>query len=734
MKCRRVIAVGWCGPKRDETGWYQSRGLLILLLAMGMLFSPLVWRPDEVLVGQHRDGQNDLLAYAALRLPPVQHVLQHGVLPFWQEEMLCGEPILGSPQTAYWYPANWLLLVWPQPAMLGWLLVLHHLWLGWGTTWLARRLGLRLGADVLAGVFAAGAPFFLVQTAEGHLTQVAVTSWIPWILLAWLRFLRHPTSRWPVLSLAIALSLLAGHIQEIFYLCVLLAGWGITVVIQVGMRHQPERLRGLILGGALAALAAIGLAAIDLLPVFDYARHSVRTEGLSTAEASLGSLGLPSLVQLVAPFWWGGPDDYRGPGRFYWETLCYFGVTPLFLTLVGLCAGGRRRHWRVFVLLWVLSASFAFGQGNPIYEFCQRCLPGFSLFRVPGRSLFLVSILGALLAGLGAQTILRCFRSLPRTAPRTAMALLLVAGLVELTWFAQQVLATVPSTAIVRNEHPVIDWLREHPSDGRVLVPQEFLNDAEARLKGVRKLQGYDPVPLLAHARLFAALTETAPEEALLGFNPLDADQLNETVLSFAGVEWLITPPRKQPIRSTAWSRVAQLSLPRLTGRDHHQRLARVEIYQFANPLPAAYVIGSAKLYDPTSRIEDQLRHLKPREEVLLTQDLLPAGVRAHFTPIPRESSRPGHVSLQATLDAPGYLILRDTYLPGWHARVNGVATPVLLANGSFQAIPLLAGNHRVELRYRPRGFQTGALLAGLSLAIILGKCLSDRVQRSTAG
>jgi len=61
---------------------------------------------------------------------------------------------------------------------------------------------------------------------------------------------------------------------------------------------------------------------------------------------------------------------------------------------------------------------------------------------------------------------------------------------------------------------------------------------------------------------------------------------------------------------------------------------------------------------------------------------------------------------------APGYLVLTDTFYPGWRAYVDGVETPIYQANYLFRAVPLNAGDHEVRFVYRPKSFAVGAALS----------------------
>ncbi len=69
----------------------------------------------------------------------------------------------------------------------------------------------------------------------------------------------------------------------------------------------------------------------------------------------------------------------------------------------------------------------------------------------------------------------------------------------------------------------------------------------------------------------------------------------------------------------------------------------------------------------------------------------------------------PEEISIIVSADAPGYLVLFDTFYPGWEATVDGQPTPILRANLMFRAVSVMPGEHRVEFRYQPISLRIGA-------------------------
>jgi len=67
------------------------------------------------------------------------------------------------------------------------------------------------------------------------------------------------------------------------------------------------------------------------------------------------------------------------------------------------------------------------------------------------------------------------------------------------------------------------------------------------------------------------------------------------------------------------------------------------------------------------------------------------------------------------------YLVLTDTYYPGWEATIDGNNSPVLRCNYAMRAIALPPGKHRISFVFQPMSFRIGAWISLFSLFLILG-------------
>jgi hypothetical protein len=167
-------------------------------------------------------------------------------------------------------------------------------------------------------------------------------------------------------------------------------------------------------------------------------------------------------------------------------------------------------------------------------------------------------------------------------------------------------------------------------------------------------------------------------------------------------------------------------------GGDRRTLLYSCEVLELETYLPRAYVVGQARPCADFGQFVAAWPSMNPREAVSLARDVLPAGPRSGFVPATIVTESAQRLEVEASLEAPGYLVLSDLWFPGWSASVNGATPiPVLQANGVFRAVPLPAGDHRIEFHYVPRGLYAGALMSAVTLLILAWPLVISAGRRS---
>jgi uncharacterized membrane protein YfhO len=78
---------------------------------------------------------------------------------------------------------------------------------------------------------------------------------------------------------------------------------------------------------------------------------------------------------------------------------------------------------------------------------------------------------------------------------------------------------------------------------------------------------------------------------------------------------------------------------------------------------------------------------------------------------------------MHTSTDGDAWLVLSDTYYPGWKAFVDGQQTPLLRGDVLFRAVPIPAGEHDVQLHFEPASVKVGLAISLVVLGSLLG-CL----------
>ncbi len=165
------------------------------------------------------------------------------------------------------------------------------------------------------------------------------------------------------------------------------------------------------------------------------------------------------------------------------------------------------------------------------------------------------------------------------------------------------------------------------------------------------------------------------------------------------------------------------ISLAHLIGKSDQQLVYRtneVAIFENADALPRAFIVHRAEIVGDDAVLQRMRQpDFDPRAQIFLAD-----GAAAMNGGAPRADERAQIVAyqnervvLEVHASAEGYVVLTDTWFPGWIARVDGIETPIARADYIFRAVRVSAGAHRIEFEYQPVSLVVGA---GVSVAGLL--------------
>lgn len=89
----------------------------------------------------------------------------------------------------------------------------------------------------------------------------------------------------------------------------------------------------------------------------------------------------------------------------------------------------------------------------------------------------------------------------------------------------------------------------------------------------------------------------------------------------------------------------------------------------------------------------------------------------------------PQHIELSVTTPSASYVVLTDTYFPGWYAFVDGKQTEIFRAYYTFRAVAVAAGSHTIRYVYDPFSFRFGIVVSAVGIIGLLAVFLWQRNQ-----
>jgi hypothetical protein len=692
--------------------------------------------------------------------------LRTGHLPLWNPHVYAGAPYFGSFQPALAYPPNWLGLVLPTVVAINVGIALHFFLGGlWTYLWTSRRR-LHPAACTLAGLVFMFCGAHFLQLYRGHLPTLRTVIWAPLILLAVDGVVETVALKWILLGMvAVALQVLAGHIQQTFYTALVVGCYASLCWLR-----SAQRLRA---AAGLAAIYAGGaaLTAVQLLTGLDAVSESAHRR-LSYAIAASFAFPPENLLTLVLPGVFGDMVSEPYWGRWTLSEMSLFiGCAPFLLALYAVIAGTRERKRFSFVLTLVVLV-LAFGYYTPLFRLLYEYAPWFGSFRGTKRFTVLAALFLAMLAAVGFDLLLRA------RPPARWPGIVAVIAAVVLLAVGAGVLASARSGAAglwarglasidLRN-----DAFRYYPVDrggsfalraGIHAARSMFIASATFLVLGClwvgarrRRSLAYaiailGCVELLVYARYTRPSFDAAKQLRA-------ADRVGIFTRAIGGDARVLSDMPYLAMSAGAYDvwgddpmvlmRYAEfIAFTQNRSPDDAGFLALRRISPLLGMLRLRYLlrVDDARIQAtrtnlnemPRARLVSQWRVIADRGQRLAAMadpDFDPRDtvlLEAEPDPPPAGAGDRGSVSLtdlssdvieiRAELPEPAILVISDNYSAGWKATALAEspqrAYTVMPANHTLRAIPLAAGAHHLRLEYRPRAFVVGLWITTVSVA-----------------
>lgn len=701
----------------------------------------------------------------------VGELVKEGELPLWNPYMFGGYPLFANVQVGSLFPTMifyllfsshiaWTLQVMSQPLLAAFFMYL-----------LLRHLSLRKLPSIFGGIVYGfgGSTILWIQWN----TQATTSIFLPILILLEDKYLITKKIKWGViLSIFSCLQLLAGYLPVIPFTFLAMTLWFLF------------RSKSFLSNLKILFFIALGisLSAIFLLPVAELIKISQRT--VEVLDRDVPFFAPENLINLIAPDFFGNPatGNFWGRGDNMDMTI-YTGVVTLIFSLLAFrkFLGKSQINFAVCLILLTLiiiipnpvsiflyklglwgGPSITMNRANFLINFSLAILGsfGFSLITKDSKLslkpiVVVISISLGVLIGLMISrfTLLQTINSsnFPTADIDTLLEtinislrnlilpfLVILANLL-LFFFVNRInkvrsfgqllfilllifelfrfglkFNTFSDADLLYPETPISKFLKQYPTDRFIAETDVFPANMWVPFK-LSSIQGYDGIYPLNIAFLLAAVDLEQIPKPRWGI----VQNFNSKILDVTNTRFLVAVKRDNQGKVSSNGEFSFAKSPKFEKVFEDRGVA---ILKNTSSLPRAYITKQViKASDDetlkllkeenfpieTSSISDEFEYSNKLSENLKAD--------AIYTPITNS-----HVLIKTTSNLDAYLVVLDTFFPGWEAKIDGKATPIYRTNYSFKGMMLPKGNHIVELIYNPDSIKYGAIISVLSLIMIV--------------
>jgi len=746
----------------EPTDW-QCIGLLGILV--GIFFAPF-------LVGRAFLWEDFVYQWYPFRQFAAS-TLARGELPLWNPYTFNGMPFLAEIQTEVFYLPMTLLTLFVRDGHLDvfWLQMVNilHYWLaGAGMFFLSRSYQLRRIPSLFAGIAYAFSGFLVLHAI--HQVILVVVAWFPLILWMVRRAIASPRWYW-VFATGVVLghSFFGGSPQMslffyFFLLCYvlfeILSGYGFR-----GVFSRPA-LRVAARSAAIVAIS-MGIALVQFLPTQELSSLSQRAQ-ITFEKAAEGGLAWQQVLTLLSPKLFGFANvhgsEYWGPGAYwyYWETCIYIGLLPLLLALLAIWTLKGNRAVLFFGGVALFALLFSLGANFFVHPAFFHYVPGFAAFRNPARMGIFIALAASLLSAFALHHLGE--RNAARSTTMNRRPLFIISAVAAVILLLILAGALDGLLGVPPDMHARAQLQRAAGASIVMLFVAAGTIWLMISRKGAPHWLGLLACAFLfVDAYLFSADHNTSPD------NPADHFRRAERITSFIKQQQGIFRVNIRNPHGLMMDR-NQGMVDRIYTMEGYTPLVLQRVHPPTDNPETMFDLLNVRFITVTDTIKRQLM-MQERPRVLsrahMVYDVRPTHSETElvaalkdpgFDPstialieedLPRsiaapDSLRPAwntaitamhdnSIQLTVTTERDGFLVLSETFYPGWNAYVDGNPTRVYRTDFSLRGIVVPAGEHSVVFRFESASFKCGLWVSLATLALcIAGWSVSWQRSRSS--
>ncbi|HTS17368.1 MAG TPA: hypothetical protein VMP11_07340 [Verrucomicrobiae bacterium] len=707
---------------------------MTVIVTLALVGYGYLWSPGRTLFSPFSDF---VAEHAATKQVLYDSIHRGRGLPLWRSDQFSGYAGIINPQSQFTFPLQFLFFLKPPLAAVGGTFFLYFVAAG-----IAYYIsGWALGLETWPRLFMSVAGMFsfklIIGAYAGWLPNLSIVITFPLMFAALFHLAKRP-GLGSALALAVAgaLCLHAGHLQLFYYSFWFLAAFLAMHVFQQFREGRADSLWRLGLWLVPSGLVAVGLAAYLIWPLASEAKLLSRSQSSYEFFLSDHAISLRHLETFLYPEALGTPLNHsyqRGePGEDeLWEDVAYFGLIPLLLAVAGTILGWHR--WPTKYLAVCFAATVLLSMNTLALRWLYNHLPGFQLFRIPARFLFLTTFFGISLAGIGLEEVLA---RTSRKSPRAYFSGGICAGLIALmavegSVYAHRYLKMVPYGESVP-ETAYAQYLARDTSLYRVApIIRRTFNYAWAAPMELQIVAGMDSFNYRHYRDYFDLLrwnqlTPIIPG-AWMNIGPENIVQtpdglqpsIRYDLLDALNVKYILSC---LPLAFPDGQYELVQKYENQPGWLFYHGLTRLDVYLYRNNhfLPRAFWAHQITRADGAEAAVWLIQNQDIRT-VAVVMGSLPS---VPSTPDPADSAEiteawEGHLSVRTESKSGGYLVISELWHPGWRARLDDRPSPLYRTNYALLGALIPPGQHQLIMNFYPLHWHAALMITAVSFAIL---------------
>lgn len=650
--------------------------------------------------------------------------LKNHQLPMWSNLTGTGFPILADGPMGTFYIPNLILFYFLPPTLaFNISYVLIFLIASISMYLFCREVQISKLASVYSSLAFSFSGFFISRII--HTSFIQVAAFLPlqfWLLEKYLK----TDKKLFLLFFALLMSQLifAGYPQGVLYSVIFSIFYVVfrSTDLNKSKKSMIKKLSFII----LFLLISVIISAAQILPSNELRSFSTRASGLPAEELYLFTGNLKILLLFLNPFLFGNiskGDILQGGLGFFWENIGYPGLLTTPLALASLIIFKKRRSLiLIFIAIALISLNLSLGKNGPLHIFFS--IPPLNYFRIPPRFLFITIFSMGVLAGFALTKLEKQSR---RSFLIGIISLSIIVFDIFFHWFNfnpyipyEKFLQQPESARLLKLSHKYrISTLwadvyglpsSTNSTQAKTWVERKdfYMNEffiMHPNVNTIFSIPSSDLYTSLITRRLELYRNLYRGETKIIDpYNLLLTDNAIK-LLKLQAVKYLISSIKLQ-------NKNLKLIYEKSPAQNQNYY-----VYELLEPLERIRIVSKTT---QVNNVQELMRAIVAKnfdlEKSIIVEEEIPEIVTGEGNKysINHVNDKQNLISFNVRSEKEGYLILADSYYPGWKAYIDKKETKVFAANGNSRAIVIPQGEHDVKFIYR-----STHLILGLAITLV---------------